>query len=383
MMAAVLCWRVRAHPRRVSFPWICPDQWTTVPHATAMVFENNRRAGGGPCTGAAFSPFPALKTAPQWELPYLAARHYDGRGIVRTPTGRIGFWSAGGFAHATLARPRYLPKGRVITYRLDSGRYQTAWGRIFVDACIPRGTRVSILCRTMDDPPDPEDVEPLTRTVPANNLAVTIHRPDLSPLPPKDLMRQPATQRLYRRSSGNEPAWPCASGDDGVETFEAPVIAPRGRYLWMALDLHGTTGRTPRIKRVRVEYPGHTLLRRLPQVYSRDPAAADFLRRYLAILDGSLREMDLRAMLRHVLLNPNAAPDPVLPWLAQFIGLALDERWPESARRELIAEGIWLFRYPRNGYGPQTLHRDLSGAGPEDRDHRAFQGSGAGGRHRR
>src|SRR5262249_50748414 len=39
-----------------------------------------------------------------------------------------------------------------------------------------------------------------------------------------------------------------------------------------------------------------------------------------------------------------AAPEEVLPWLASFLGLTLDERWPLLARRQLIDEIPKLWR---------------------------------------
>ena len=70
-----------------------------------------------------------------------------------------------------------------------------------------------------------------------------------------------------------------------------------------------------------------------------------FLRRYLAIFEGTLREMDQRSQHRDSLLDPHAAPAEVLPWLAGFLGLEVDERWPESVLRQLIAQAAWLFRF--------------------------------------
>ncbi|MCI5224068.1 MAG: hypothetical protein D3924_15710, partial [Candidatus Electrothrix sp. AR4] len=109
--------------------------------------------------------------------------------------------------------------------------------------------------------------------------------------------------------------------------------------------LKGTTRLTPKVRSLRVEYPAHDLLRRLPRIYSRDEESADFLRRYLSIMEGSMREVDLRAVYRQVLLDPEAAPQEMLEWLAGFIGLVLDKRWPLAAQRTLIRNGAWLFRF--------------------------------------
>lgn len=325
-------------------PLARPDEWIAVPYATDLEFATDGTLVVARAPGQDFRRF-RIQPGAQWELPYLRARHYDGRGIVRTPDGIIGFWTAKGFAHATLARVRYVPQGRVTSFRLDSGKFQTVWGRMFIDACIPKGTSVRAYCLVLDEPPEAVDL--LLCTPPANTLAVTIHRPDLSPpMPPETLVSNIRTlQSFHRRAQGREFPWMCPTVQEPFETYEAPVIGAAGRYLWVVLELHGTSSRTPRIKSLRVEYPSHDLLQRLPRLYSHDVTAADFLRRYLAILEGGVRELDLNAMARHILMDPVAAPEQVLSWLAGFIGLILDERWPLRVKRELIKSGIWLFRF--------------------------------------
>lgn len=286
-----------------------------------------------------------LEAGAQSELPHLTARHYDGRGLVITPNGEPAYWSPQGLRRATLARVRYETEGRITTFQLDSGEFQTQWGRLFIDACLPRGTRVTVRCLVLDEMPD--TLAPLARTAPDNVIGMTISRPDLSPpMPPAMLIDALDTaQSLHRRDHGNELPWQGCNDDDVFRTFDAPIIAPAGRYLWVRLELSGSSRKTPRIKSLRAEYPSHDLLRRLPQVYSRDPAEADFLRRYLAIPEGLFRELDLKASYRQLLLDPYATPAELLPWLAGFTGLVLDHRWPEAAKRELVANCTWLFRY--------------------------------------
>lgn len=274
----------------------------------------------------------------------LLARGYDGSGIVRSPDGRIVFHTAGGFRSAVPARVRYAPRGSVTTYRLDAGEYQSNWGRIFVDACIPRGTSVRVVCVTSDESFD----EPsLARTPPGNLVLATIRRPDLSPpMPPLSLLDPaPAPQPLHRRESGRELAWVQPEDADSFITYEAPVLAPAGRYLWVRFELKGTSRVSPRLRSLRAEVYGHDYLRKLPKTLSRDPVNADFLRRYLTLFHGLIDELENRAAHREILLDPHATPEDMLPWLASFLGLALDERWPVHARRTLISEAAWLFRF--------------------------------------
>jgi phage tail-like protein len=290
--------------------------------------------------------FPRFRITPAAvdEIPPLKGRGYDGRGIVRTPDDRIGFWTANGFRHAVVARLRYRIRGRVTTFRLDAGDFQTNWGRLFLDACIPAGTSVQVHCATADEPPD----EPATpRTPPSNLSSMTIYRPDLSPpMPPVSFVPadEEIAQALHERNDSGQP-WAPVTPPDAFATYEAPVLAGAGRFLWVTALLSGNSRSTPRLRAIRAEFPSHDYLRRLPKAYSRDAAAESFLRRYLAPFEGVLGELEAKGVFRHALLDPRGAPESVLPWLAGFVGLLFDERWPAAARRTLIEESAYLWRF--------------------------------------
>lgn len=286
------------------------------------------------------------------EIPPLKARGYNGLGIVNTPDGRIGFWTKSGFRHAVAARLLYLPDGRVTTFQLDSNEFFTVWGRLFLDACIPKETSITIRCITTDEPPDEPEI---ARTPPANTTDPQTF--DIPPLPPISLaarLELATPQTLHRRETGRELPWVRYAEDDPFETYEAPIIAEPGRYLWVRIDLTGNTRTTPRLRALRAEYPTHDYLRRIPQTFSRDEHVADFLRRYLAIFEGVMGELEGEADARATLLDPRSAPAEILPWLGSFLGMVFDERMAraprpggqvEDVRRTLIAEAMWLFRF--------------------------------------
>lgn len=276
------------------------------------------------------------------ELDPLAQSGFDG-GSVGESNGRLCGTAVHGIAWTGGPSVRYLPAGRVITYRLDSGAYRTRWGRVFLDACLPPGTGVSVRSLTTDDDDVADPVDP----APPARGDMTIRRPDLTPpLPGAAALAQAtsaAAAPLFRRPTGREQAWAQIPADDRFETYEVPVTAGPGRYLWLVLDLTGTAGLTARIRELRVERPGHRMLQHLPRAWSRDDTDADFLQRFLAPLDGLLRELGDRAVQRALLIDPAATPQEALAWLAGFAGLVLDRRWPEAARRELIAQAYVLF----------------------------------------
>jgi len=345
-----------------------PGEALAVKFATDIEFQTGDPLLAQSCTGADqvlvmarrpdedFLRFCVGASSPnEWsELPPLKARNYDGLGIALAPDGRIAFWTKHGLRHAVAARLRYLPQGSVITHRLDSGEFHTVWGRIFLDACIPKGTSITVRCISADEPPTDA---PIARARPANTNATPPHDEQSPPLPPQSLAEQleQATERpLHRRETGRELPWVRLAENDPFETYEAPVLAAPGRYLWLRLELRGDTRTTPRLRALRVEYPTHDYLRRIPQTFSRDEQVAAFLRRYLALFEGALGELEAEADARRALLDPRSAPTEVLPWLAGFLGLSFDERMARAprpggqtmdVRRALIAEATWLFRF--------------------------------------
>lgn len=340
-----------------------PSKATETAFATDLEFQTEDPLLTSVCTGENFVLVVARRPGDdfrRWcvgkdipsELAPLTARRYDGRGIVRVPDGRIGFWTDRGFRHAVAARQVYVPAGQVTSFRLDSGEFQTIWGRVFVDACIPKHTQLVIRCVTTDEMP--EEVSP-SPSPPANTAGKPKH--DDFPLPSATLetkLEIAPAQSLHRRETGRELPWVRLAEHDKFETYEAPVLAEPGRYLWVRFELSGDTRTTPRFKALRAEYPTHDYLRRIPKVFSRDEQVASFLRRYLATFEGVLGELEAKADARAMLLDPRSAPSEILPWLASFLGLTLDERMAraprpggrvEDVRRQLIVEATWLFRF--------------------------------------
>ncbi|MEO1058357.1 MAG: phage tail protein, partial [Actinomycetota bacterium] len=267
----------------------------------------------------------------------LDASGYDGGGLVTMPSGRIGYLTSRGVRVAVGLPVTYLPEGTCTTYRLDSGRPRNVWGRMFVEACLPEGTELYVGASTSDD----EHASAIAMAPPVPARCAPVGEPSGSPPLPPERLTPVADRRLHRRPFPSTPWW---YPDERHQTLEAPVAAPAGRYLWLTLRLVGRNRRSPRVREIRVEQRGHQLLRRLPGVFSEQPETADFLRRYLEPLDGVLHDLDVRSSCRDVLLDPHGTPAEALDWLASFLGLALDDRWAEAARRQLVSEIAELYR---------------------------------------
>lgn len=311
------------------------------PYASAIVFSDDNVIAVARAPGADFLRF-RITIGNASSLPHLQARMYDGRGIAIDPQGRVAFWTKNGVMAATQARLKYVNQGRLVSFRLDNQQLQRRWGRVFIDACLPQGTELKIGFIIADEP---SSAPQIVLTPPQNVGEFELHRPDLSPPLPSaaEVANVTPVQTLHKRSQNRELPW--SFTDEPWRTFEAPVNAKPGRFLWLVIDLIGKTQATPRIKNIRVEFPAQDLLRRLPNVFSEQETTSSFLRRYLSLLHGDIHELDKRATNREVLVDPMAAPLAALPWLSSLLGMEIDLRWNEAARREILRDAVWLFRF--------------------------------------
>lgn len=287
-------------------------------------------------TRVALAPEEGYALAEPW-----AARHYDGLGIAAAPDGRVVFFTARGPRSATAARLHYHGAGRVVGFRLDAGQPQARWGRVLLDACVPPQTAIRVHAIVNDDEIDGPR---LPRSAPANQTLQPIPQAEATPLPLRAWLpgADEPGQPLVRRSDGSEQPWLVEA--ERFDTFEAVAPAVPGRYLWLVFELQGHSRATPRLRGVRAETPAHDWMRRLPQLFERHEGMRQFLQRYLAPLAGLHEDLAAQAAQRHALLKPCSTPAAALPWLAHWVGLTLDERWSEAARRRFIQEAPALFR---------------------------------------
>lgn len=78
----------------------------------------------------------------------------------------------------------------------------------------------------------------------------------------------------------------------------------------------------------------------LPGIYQND----DFMGRFLMLFESFWGPIDRQIDSLPFYFDPRMMPADLLPWLAGWFNLALDEHWPEARRRELLRSAVELYR---------------------------------------
>ena len=199
---------------------------------------------------------------------------------------------------AELLTPSFESEGMFISPAIDSHIESCLWHRIAPDVALPPGTRIDLSCLTADAP-----LSDVTILAMPTNAWTTLPSPNS---PGSDIL----------------------------------ISAQPGRYLWLRLVLHGPGNATPRIGRVEIEFPRVSLARMLPAAFRQDPISADLTDRFVAIMDRPLRDIERKVDHNAALYDPEAAPAlpgaDMLGFIASWIGLKFESRWPIERRRRML-----------------------------------------------
>jgi len=108
-------------------------------------------------------------------------------------------------------------------------------------------------------------------------------------------------------------------------------------------------------------------LKYLPAIYQSD----DFMGRFLMLFESFWGPIERQIDSIPFYFDPDTAPPDFLPWLASWLDLAFDERWPEEKRRRLLRCVASLYRKRGTKAGLQEHLEIFSGGQVEIIEHRA------------
>jgi phage tail-like protein len=108
----------------------------------------------------------------------------------------------------------------------------------------------------------------------------------------------------------------------------------------------------------------HPLIATLPGLYQDDPVT----RQWMAALDEVLAPVFVTLDNLPAYLDPWLAPEDFLPWLAGWVGVALDPARPLGRRRAAVAHAVSLYRWRGTARGIAAAVELATGVLPEVRD---------------
>jgi phage tail-like protein len=138
-----------------------------------------------------------------------------------------------------------------------------------------------------------------------------------------------------------------ASPDPYLDVNDLFIGGAPSAYLWVGVLFESEGKTTPVVSQMRVEFDHRSYLEDLPAIYRMTDGGSDFLLRFVSLFEtffGGI-EGEIDGLSR--LFEPQAAPKQLLPWLASWLALELDEDWDEKRQRDAIAAAF--DRYARRG----------------------------------
>jgi phage tail-like protein len=98
----------------------------------------------------------------------------------------------------------------------------------------------------------------------------------------------------------------------------------------------------------------------LPAIYSDDP----FLGRFLMIFESIMGPLEVVVDNLKYYFGPGTTPEELLPWLASWLDLVLDENWPLGRRRDLVKSAVELYQWRGTCHGLSEYLRVYTGTEP-------------------
>jgi phage tail-like protein len=210
--------------------------------------------------------------------------------------------------------------------------------------------RIGLLFSTAQaESPAAEEAASAEQSAPDASAEPTEAQPATRPAPPE--RPAPPPQVLAADT-------PMRSIDEWAELFEAPIKPAPERQVRV---LRGNRGphRYARGDR-ELPYAAEDYLALLPPLYHDDPFLQRFLLIFKSILDPLERQI---GQISHY-FDPQLIPEQLLPWLAAWVDLTLDEKWPLERRRELVASASVLYRWRGTRRGLREYLRIYTGVLP-------------------
>lgn len=139
------------------------------------------------------------------------------------------------------------------------------------------------------------------------------------------------------------------------------VVAANGSASKAALlAMSRALAQRPQLPELPPRGPLSRYLGDLPVLYQGN----DFLGRFLLIFESLWEPLEQRQDHIAMYFDPRTSPASFLPWLADWLGIAVSRHWPEARLRRLVDEAMELYQWRGTRYGLEQMIEVCTGVRP-------------------
>ena len=109
-------------------------------------------------------------------------------------------------------------------------------------------------------------------------------------------------------------------------------------------------------------------MRYLPRIYQEQD---ELMGRFVMLFESFWAPIESQIDVMPLYFDPALTPLKLLPWLATWVDLALDDHWPEAKRRQLLKAAVGLYRKRGTRRGLQEYLEIYTGAQVQISEHGA------------
>lgn len=211
-----------------------------------------------------------------------------------------------------------LPHGIYISTCFDSRVTETQWDKLELVADIPENTQIKVSCFSSD----------------RQSFIIDGKLCDLNVFIKDD------TVSLQEKLKSLNSLWT----DTVVNPKDMLFRSAKGQYLWLKIELIGSEGDTPVLRKIRVYYPRISYLRYLPAIYQEDKQSSDFLERYLSLFETFNMEMEENINNIASYFDIGSVSGQYLRWLATWLVVDVDESWGDQQLRQLLVKAPEIYK---------------------------------------
>ena len=160
-----------------------------------------------------------------------------------------------------------------------------------------------------------------------------------------------------------DPKWrPAITPTEGfADLSDLFVGGDPAHFIWIGALFTSEGRSTPVVSQFRLEFDHSGYINHLPTIYRNDSACKEFLQGFLSLFESLFDDVEEKIVDLSVLFDPASTPKDILPWLAGWLAVELNEDWDEAKQRRTIAQAFELYGRRGTAEGLREMLRVFGG----------------------